>query len=244
MEQEVLEVEVVASEAGTESHRAEIYTPAEMTTQYKKAVAGCLEMIRFGAMMQDVDSSLTRETGARGGGHTSRDETLKGWLEANCPEINYKTALRFKALADGVRRACEIPTATPLCLVLPGADGSLDAPVENARTGAGRRLTPKRVAALRSSVWKLVEGKSARQLLFQFMTPEKRKGGARPQSERKLDPDWRHLDAEAMWSERIGWMVEDIAKKKTFLHLTRAELQMALDSLAAVRDELKTALGR
>lgn len=71
---------------------------ATLTAQYRKAVNGLYEAYVFGQMMVTVKASLTRETGSYG--QPAAGSGLKGWLEKHCPEINYKTALRFLAVAE------------------------------------------------------------------------------------------------------------------------------------------------
>jgi hypothetical protein len=80
------------AETGTEG--------AAVAKAYAEAVYGLLAVIRFGAMMAVLDASLTRETGGRGGGYDG--ETLKGWLAAHAPDVNYKTAMRMKGTAEAV----------------------------------------------------------------------------------------------------------------------------------------------
>jgi hypothetical protein len=217
--------------------------PEAITTQYRKAVAGCLEMVRFGAMMIEVESNLTREIGrSRGGGWTPPEDTLKGWLSEHCPEIRYATAMRFKSLAEGVQRTCGLPTGMPMRLALPGPDGAIDIETEWERQGPGRPVSAERLAELRASVWELVEGKSARQLLFSFMAPPADKGGARPVPAAP-SPTQAHDDTIALWTEHVRWFHASIRHKEHLL-LSTPELKGLMDELAAVRDALRAALGR
>jgi len=145
-------------------HEAEIvkveHTAEAVCEQYRKAVAGVVEMVRFGAMLLEVESCLTCETARR---NQHSDETLKGWLTVNCPEVNYKTAMRFKGLAMQVRESCKLPKATSLLLCLPGDDD------------AGEAVSAE-VAKARGQVHELLDGRSARQLMFAFAS-ESPKGG-------------------------------------------------------------------
>jgi hypothetical protein len=239
---EVVAVEVWAPEAPA----AGAIAPDEITAQYRRAVAGCLEMVRFGAMMVEVSFNLTREIGRRGGGHTPPEETLKGWLAEHCPDVNYATAMRFKLLAEGVQRACQIPAGTPLRLMLPGPAGETDAPIEWAREGSGRRLSDDRIRALRQQVWELVDGQSARQLLFQFMAnpADHPKGGARPPSTAKNDPDFRHQAVADFFALHIQALLDAVRKHSDHLVLTSAELRTFADDLSVVRDTLREAMGK
>lgn len=50
------------------------------------------EVVKFGALLNEVESFLGDEQCRKGSG-------LQGWLAENCPEINYKTAQGYKAMA-------------------------------------------------------------------------------------------------------------------------------------------------
>lgn len=213
--------------------------PEAITTQYRKAVAGCLEMVRFGAMMIEVNTSLTREIRK---GCLQSGETLKAWLAEHCPEVNYGTAMRFKALAEGVQRACGLPVGLPMRLALPGPDGAIEIEAEWERQGPGRPVSAERLKELRAQVWELVEGKSARQLLFSFMAPPADKGGARP-APAAPSPTQAHDDTIALWTEHVRWFHASIRHKEHLL-LSTPELKGLMDELAAVRDALRAALGR
>lgn len=52
------------------------------------------EVVKFGALLNEVENFLGEGRGAGHGG-----EGLKGWLEKNCPEVNYNTAQGYKAMA-------------------------------------------------------------------------------------------------------------------------------------------------
>ena len=72
----------------------------EISQQYgvlaNKANAFIQEAIKFGATLIEWEQFL----GKSGGGRNASGEGLKGWLERNCPEINYSTALKYKLLAE------------------------------------------------------------------------------------------------------------------------------------------------
>lgn len=52
------------------------------------------ETVKFGAMLIEWERFLGEARGSHGS-----NEGLKGWLEKNCPEVNYNTAMAAKALA-------------------------------------------------------------------------------------------------------------------------------------------------
>lgn len=55
------------------------------------------ECVKFGALLTEVGYYLGEARHAKNDG-----EGLKAWLEENCPEVNYNTAMGYKALAGKV----------------------------------------------------------------------------------------------------------------------------------------------
>jgi len=70
-----------------------------LTTQYRAVVAATGQMLRevvkFGAMLMELETIV----GKSHAGCNSGGEGIKAWLAENCPEINYTTAMGYKALA-------------------------------------------------------------------------------------------------------------------------------------------------
>ncbi len=68
----------------------------KLTEQYQTAEnaknAALREIVKFGAMLLAWEQYLGTNLKRSGSG-------LKGWLEANCPQINYKSATVYKSLA-------------------------------------------------------------------------------------------------------------------------------------------------
>lgn len=74
---------------------------AALTEQYHLATRGMIEVLRFGAMMIQLEETLS----ARGqGGNGIKGEGVKGWLQQHAPEVARTTAYRLKAVAEGVQR--------------------------------------------------------------------------------------------------------------------------------------------
>jgi hypothetical protein len=216
--------------------------PGEVTAQYRRALAGCLEMVRFGAMMLEVVTDLHRScTRATTGAITGREPGLKGWLAEHCPDVNYHTAMRFMHLAVGVRNACRVPEGTPLRLALPGPGGEIDGPVEWSRGTPGRTVSAERLQALRRQVWELVDGKSARQLQFQFMADPVAKGGARPGAGRPERPDDAVIHAGAAWAG-VGKKIDAAMNWKFARYLPKAIAEEALETTTFLADALKARL--
>ena len=152
--------------------KAAAYSPEQLTSQYKRAVAGALEMLRFGAMLLEVETVLTRENGLKARYSCKGDQpSLMAWLKENCPEINYKTAMRFKQLATDMVEYLRLPVKLPVSLALPLPDGSIhtdDLPPN---------VNKERAVKFQQRIWEMVQGTSARQLSFQFAETPKPRGG-------------------------------------------------------------------
>ena len=79
----------------------------QLTVQYKRAVSGMREVLIFGAMLKQVENSLSNvdTLSVRGRpqtGHGLAGGGLKGWLEAHAPEISRPTALRFLGVTEAI----------------------------------------------------------------------------------------------------------------------------------------------
>lgn len=73
---------------------------------YRDAVCGVLAVVRFGALLMAVEGCLTRETTSISRHDPSGEgPSLKSWLKENCPDVNYKTAMRMKGTGSCV---CEV----------------------------------------------------------------------------------------------------------------------------------------
>jgi len=215
-------------------------TPEAVAAQYRRAISGVVEMVRFGAMLMQVDASLTRETGGRlSRGGNCDGPTLKGWLEANCPDVNYKTALRFLRLAEQVRTHCKLPAKVPLSLALPADDG---APVEDV-DAESIPVAPAKLRKLREDVWTMIDGKSARQLEFEFRADTPRGGDRR--SGQKLSEEEKYLRlreaARDHWSDTIDGLAVQVKRHQSHLLLDAALAAGLADRLTLIRDALRDA---
>lgn len=143
---EVVEAEVVeaapapAHDAGPKfavmvSHRTvELPAAQALSVQFarvgKTAGAAVREMVVFGAMLEKIDDGLTRNR------YNNSDKgataSLKSWLEANCPEINYQTAKSYQRAAEGVRVLAKMSADVPL-LPLMGRETPADAALRKVR---------------------------------------------------------------------------------------------------------------
>lgn len=139
-----------------------------VSAQWRRASAGLVEIVRFGALMVQIERGLApRQT--RGGLY--QGQTLKGWLSERCPEVNYNTAKGYKAAAVGLAEAAALPDALPLLSLMDGEAA----------------FAPELQAAHDSVMAVLASSSIA------FLKAQSRRGGARPGAGRPLktlaDPD-------------------------------------------------------
>ena len=209
------------------------HTPAALAEQYGRAMAGLRECIRFGAMLVEVESCLSRQTARHANQH---GENLKAWMAANCPAVDYGWALKYKRLAEGMREACNIPARVPLSLAIPPAEGAA-APV-----AAG--VPEKRLARINREVAAFLDGKTARQLEFTFglREPPKPTGGSREGAGR---PSARQADSVTRAGAAWGLIGREI-DRATAWHFERflpeAMAREALSTVGILRDALKARL--
>ena len=91
-----------------------------------------IEMIRFGAMLETVDDSLTKQRFTNADKGNGQGMSLKSWMETNCPEIPYATAKSYQYAAKGVRNMMQLAADRPL-LPLLGVEPLSEAETENLR---------------------------------------------------------------------------------------------------------------
>jgi len=236
---EIIIRECVKADAVLPPEAATPYAPDAVTAQYKRAVAGALEMVRFGAMLLEVEAVLTCEkTSLSRNDPSGEGPSLMSWLEQHCPDVNYKTAMRFKALAEGVQRSCNVPAKVPLSLAMPKDDGTFNIPDESP-------IPFQKLKRLQQEVWALVEGKSARQLQFAFAAAEAAPKGGDRRSDKKLTEEEKHeamvKAANAVWNTGVEALVDNVKRIKSHMMLTGDTVGKLLTKLGIVTDALKEA---
>jgi hypothetical protein len=126
---------------------------AIVVTAYRDAVGGVFAVIRFGAMMAELDTVLARENGAKTSdpGYTGG---LRLWLAGNCGEVAYKTAMRMKGTAEAV------------CAAFGCAPGALLRAMNPDPKALPDEEDCEAMIALREMVTEVVTGKSERSLVL------------------------------------------------------------------------------
>jgi len=163
-------------------------------------------------------------------------------MDENCPEIHYKTAMRYKTLAAGLQSMFKIPAKLPLTLALPEPDGTVKGYVPD-----NINVSTQRVEQIQTQVWEMVNGKSARQLMFDFGLAEpKPRGGARnlPKNFTEVQKLETQQDAAGeYWKGAVENMLFQVKSVKSHLLLSSAQLDQLLVQLRVVRDGLIEASG-
>ena len=196
------------------------------------------ECVKFGALLTEVGYYLGETQGKKG-------EGLQAWLAENCPEVNYSTAMGYKALAGkcvkmlggGSQAVAVLQDKTEV--IPPGED----APIE-----VESKFIEKRDELFN-------EVKSRRELeqtYFKFMASEGRRGPGRPKGSkadlsRKPDSTDVVTAARAVWSQvivqadRCAVALKGAAKLLTLedVENAKAVLSALMEMLDEREEELK-----
>ena len=222
---------------------------AMLTRQYQKALDGLFEAYQFGMMLRavkerleaaedapaeppqnaDAAGSLTCENAWNVKPGWNRGTGLKGWLAIHCPEINYKTACRFLAVAEKTVAAlaladeAEASEAAAVGSASPASPESWgEAPCASAGEGARSPFPPE------AKVRAFLAGKSQRAVL--------RLGGKREGAGRKAK-DWAaalEASPEVAWkelSEPLERLSDLIVRQRRHAALTAQDLHTLRDAI-------------
>lgn len=178
------------------SHRTvELPAAQALSVQFarvgKTAGAAVREMVVFGAMLEKVDDGITNRRFNNSNHPDGRGCSLKSWLEANCPEINYQTAKSYQRAAEGVRVLAKMAADVPL-LPLMGRETPTDAALAKVREDvlaviANSSLNVLRRAALPVPVGNKLKGTHGLS-----------------QGRRALTAEEKAAEAEKMMRENVG----------------------------------------
>lgn len=116
---------------------ADCPTPTDLRVAWEMRRAWAGGMLRLGALLLDlecfVDNSIVRREVRNGAGDgkspqweiVARRGGVRRWIAENCPELarRYKTLMRYKSAAAGLRQALDVLDPVPLSALFdPGAD--------------------------------------------------------------------------------------------------------------------------
>ena len=164
------------------------FSPAQVSSAWLAAVDGLRSIIAFGAILVATETVLTRENGAKktdpgyGGG-------LQAWLTEHCPDVNYKTAMRFKRLAEAAIESCSMVVEAGEAARLLGTSTHVEE-IEDQR----------KLEALEE----VIEGKSQRDLLGAAYRPAGRPKGTPGGGRRAFTAEERATDAMDEVKERLS----------------------------------------
>jgi hypothetical protein len=98
-------------------------SPEAVLEQWYKTRDAVEEVLRFGAMLLDlepsVDNGLVIDHEDGSGRIRGRKPGIKGWLADHCPQIGYKSAMRYKGLAQKAREVAGLEAPVPASWALP-----------------------------------------------------------------------------------------------------------------------------
>jgi len=138
----------------------------QLTDQYRKAVGGMTEVLRFGAMMMWLNQKLSALGQVSKGGRGNKDGVSE-WLRVFAPDVKKSTAYRFLHVAEAVARDFEIKEKISF--------------IELATTEFSK--LPEKLQQKQEELWEFVNGTSQRSWLDRFeptpkttvaTTPERR----------------------------------------------------------------------
>ncbi len=78
---------------------------AQLTEQFHRATGGMVEVLKFGAMMIQMEASFDSARGAKsheGSGRFAKGTGFKGWLKEHAPEVKEGTAYRLRAVTESI----------------------------------------------------------------------------------------------------------------------------------------------
>lgn len=213
----------------------------QFTDQYRRAVGGMVEVLKFGAMMMLLERALsTREDRKALRGRNSKGEGVKGWLEEHAPDVNRQTAYRFKNVAEAIAEEAYVSVVgvkiarewdLPLLIFTPDAE------------------LPEAAKAKQLELFEFVQGTSQRSWLDQMRPPRGRggntyvrengKGQRQPATEEDTTATHAFILEQAEGSLRHA--IE--AESYMFVHREANALEQVCREFIAARKEFLTLRG-
>lgn len=210
----------------------------QLTAQYRRAVSGMREVLAFGAMLWQVENTLsnvdkvsvrgrvTDGNGLKGGG-------LKGWLEQYAPEISRPTAYRFLGIAKAVAEEYETIVGARVAK-------TYDLP---ALVLAKTEDLPQHAQLKQGELFEFVSGTSQRSWLDQFKGDSRSNNGGsreRPNGTKRRTADEKSFDDRehtCLEWHRYGWaglVFMHLHADQSYQHLPDTELANVADILRTI----------
>lgn len=206
---------------------------AQLTAQYQRAIGGIREVLIFGAMMLQVRGVMSTCGHHSTRGPQTKGDGLKAWLEEHAPSVNRATAYRFMDLAEGLRTEFSLAAKTDLAHLL-------TAPVADLPPADQKR---------REKIDAFVEGKSQRQLMFEFgfdTKAGKPKGGdlsahrtGKRRTQDEVDYERKEKRAAESWRWTRASLADEWLAKRLFEGLGDVELANFSDLLDTLRTQVR-----
>lgn len=169
-------------------HITEAWTETEEVLR-----SGIRRVIVFGLLLLD-----TKERGLQT--KVIKHGQFLPWLEKNCPNVPQRTAYQWMSLASGVLDSLQICNDCKFD----------DLPLHQVLQLPPNEL-PKEAVEVQQKVFNLVDGKSQKQLLFEFRDLEPSTPGSRqPASKRNISPQEAVAATKAAAEERFKKIMMDI----------------------------------
>ena len=167
-------------------------SPEDLLAQWHKTRDSVEDALRFGAMLLDlepaVDNGLVIDHEEGCGRIRGRKPGIKGWLADHCPQIGYKTAMRYKVLAQKAREIAGLEAPVPASWAL------LSESAHNPQREAGARAASNSDCSLTKAQKKLAHLLQDCACVQQAHTLFSRQLGcrqyvlSRPRKSRRVDP--------------------------------------------------------
>lgn len=199
---------------------------AQFTELFDEAIGGVRKMLIFGAYTHQLAATLELQI-CHGGSHEGN--TLKRWVEENCPHIPYNTAYAMYRMARGMCETLSLPVGIDIFLLMISPVDSLS----------------KKEAKLRALIDNSIAGKSARQLEWDFNIRKQRpalltSGGAREGAGRKPKSLTREqAEIEAFFSDEVlGRLGVAVFEKRWHLRVEDEKKRVLVGIALALAEDL------
>lgn len=183
-------------------------------------------VISFGALLDEVAAFL----GAKNGGK-NKGGSLENWLSENCPEVNYKTAMGYKAMAS--KCAQMLGGGTQAIAALQGRDTVL-AP------GGGETVdVDADILKKRDQLFEAADSRrKLEQLYLDFLGGDKPKVG-RPKADAKPIPKLtKAQESKKIWSD-VLLAINKTSVRNAIPLLPEKETELCVETLKLILDALK-----